>query len=135
MFFNGNQPSRPDWIAAYAVNSSGELHVPGRSLKGIAYTGTEIDPSTVIKDMDYLLTFPNPAADELHLRFILNTSRDLSYRFYNSAGQLVSESFPGLTMPGEHDITINTSHWDAGLYLMEFCSEGSVTTRKIMISR
>ncbi|MBN2762364.1 MAG: DUF3160 domain-containing protein, partial [Bacteroidales bacterium] len=114
-FIDGiNIPKRPDWIATYIAGPEGEELPAGRELKGTAYTGTGFDPSQVIPDIDYLLTFPNPAKDKIHLRFILNQTNCISVELYNANGSLICQPFSSIMTPAEHDIPIDLTGLQKG---------------------
>ncbi len=127
-------PARPDWINSYVAGPDGEARVEGRKLKGDVYTGTGINPSGLMKDMDYLLAFPNPASDELHLRFVLNTSQLVNVEIYDAKGQLISQSNHGVMVPAEHDIQINLSQWERGLYFLKFRAGSQQISKKIIVN-
>jgi len=87
-----------------------------------------------MKDMDYLLAFPNPASDELHLRFVLNTSQLVNVEIYDAKGQLISQSNHGIMVPAEHDIQINLSQWERGLYFLKFRAGSQQISKKIIVN-
>ncbi len=127
-------PARPDWINSYLAGPDGEALSDGRKLKGDVYTGTSINPPGVMKDLDYLLAFPNPASDELHLRFVLNTRQLVNVEIYDAKGRLISQSNHGLMVPAEHDIPIDLSQWERGLYLLKFRAGSHQISKKIIVN-
>ena len=86
-----------------------------------------------MNDLDYLLAFPNPAKDELHLRFVLNASQEVSISIFDAKGSLVSHSYHGILVPSEHDIPIDLSGWERGLYFLRFTAGSHQLSRKIII--
>jgi len=127
-------PSRPDWINSYLAGPDGEARLDGRKLKGDVYTGTGEDPAEAMKDLDYLLAFPNPASDELHLRFVLNTSQLVNIEIYDAKGRLISQSDHGVMVPAEHDIPIDLSQWERGLYFLKFRAGSHQISKKIIVN-
>ena len=126
-------PPRPDWIRSYIAGPDGEAPTEGRKLKGEVYTGTGIDPSGPMKDLDYLLAFPNPASDRVHLRFVLNTPQTVNFKIYDAKGRLVKHSDQGTLVPAEHDIPIDLSQWEKGLYFLKFRAGSQQVSRKIIL--
>ncbi|KPL12712.1 MAG: hypothetical protein AMS26_16525 [Bacteroides sp. SM23_62] len=127
-------PERPDWINPYLAGPAGEMLAEGRKLKGEVYTGTGVNPTGVMKDLDYLLAFPNPASDELHLRFVLNTRQEVNIEIFNAKGQLVSQRYHGIMVPAEHDIPIDLSAWERGLYFLKFRAGSQLISKKIIVN-
>ena len=127
-------PARPDWIRSYIAGPDGETRSDGRKLKGDVYTGTGLDPAGEMKDMDYLLAFPNPTSDELHLRFVLNTVQLVNVEIYDAKGRLISQSNHGLMIPAEHDIPIDLSGWERGLYFLKFRAGSQQISKKIIVN-
>jgi len=128
----GVPPARPDWISEYMAGAKGEALPEGRKLKGSLYTETNTDPSE-IQDMDYLLVFPNPARDQVHLRFILNQKALISAEIYDVSGRLISRPFNDLMLPAEHDISIDISGWEKGMYLVRFSAGSKIVTKEIIV--
>jgi hypothetical protein len=127
-------PERPDWVWNYLTGPGGEIRTGGRVLKGDVYTGTGTNPAGAMNDLDYLLAFPNPASDELHLRFVLNTSQEVIVDIYDTNGRLILRSYQGLMVPAEHDIPIELSQWERGLYFLKFKAGNQMITKKIIVN-
>jgi hypothetical protein len=132
-FSQTNLPERPDWIALYMASNSGDTLPSGRELKGTVYNYTSITPPAIINDIDYLLAFPNPATNIVHLRFLLNTKNYINIEIYNANGSLVNTAFSSTLMPAEHDITIDLTDWEKGLYIVKLRTDKIILSRKIMV--
>jgi len=132
-FSQTNLPERPDWIALYMASNSGDTLPSGRELKGTVYNYTSITPPAIINDIDYLLAFPNPATNMVHLRFLLNTKNYINIEVYNANGSLVNTPFSSTLMPAEHDITIDLTDWEKGLYIVKLRTDKIILSRKIMV--
>jgi hypothetical protein len=130
---SGIPPSRPDWISEYIASETGEALPEGRKLKGSLYTETNTDPAEIIRDLDYLLIFPNPAKDVVHLRFIMNQKALVNAEIYDVSGRLISQPFYDLMMPAEHDISIDISGWEKGMYLVRFSAGSKIVTKEIIV--
>jgi len=131
--WEGELPKRPDWIAEYMADVNGTALPEGRKLKGFLYTGTDTDPADAVQDLDYLLAFPNPAHGEIHLRFILNQKVPVNIEVFDVSGRLISQPFNDWMMPAEHDVSINLSGLEKGLYLVRFRAGNTVLTREIVV--
>ncbi len=132
-FLSGNLPPRPDWIESYMAGVTGDALPEGRKLKGEVFTGTYTDPAELMNPLDYLLAFPNPAHGELHLRFVLNQRRYIRADAYDASGRLVKNLYSGTLMPAEHDLTVDVSTWNKGLYIIKFRAGESTVFRKILV--
>lgn len=132
-FLHGTLPERPDWIALYMADPDGGALPDARKLKGELYTGTSLDPSQVMNPLDYLLAFPNPAREELHLRFVLNQRNRVEVDAYDASGRLVKTLYHGELMPAEHDLPLNVSEWERGLYIIRFRAGENTFHKKVMI--
>jgi hypothetical protein len=126
-------PPRPDWIAAYISGRAGEELPAGRELKGTVCNATGLNPPAVINEFDYLLAYPNPAKENVHLRFVLNRSGLVTVELYNSEGSLVSRPFNGLLAEAEHDIPVSLAGLPKGLYMVKMQVGEKVIYRKVVV--
>jgi hypothetical protein len=129
-----NLPARPDWVRGYLAGPDGNQLSAGRALKGEVYTGTGTEPGNAMNDLDYLLAFPNPASDEMHLRFVLNTSQEVNVEIFDTRGRLVSRQSHGIAVPGEHDLRIDLYGWEKGFYLLNFRAGSRLILKKIIVN-
>jgi len=125
-------PPRPDWVSVYLADDSGGKLPEGRKLKGEVYTGTHADPHASMNEIDYLLAFPNPADELVHLRFILNRSQPVNIEMYDVTGKMVMQQFHGILQPAEHDIDIDLSRQEKGMYLIRFRSGNRIISKEII---
>ena len=130
---NTDVPERPDWVAAYLTGPDGEKLPAGRELKGTVYTISDLPSPANVNEIDYLLAFPNPATDNIHLRFILNKESHVCIGLYHTNGSLISQSFNSRMMPAEHDIQIDLSDLYNGLYILKFDAGDKIIHKKIMV--
>ena len=134
-FSNTDVPKRPDWVAAYLTGFDGEKLLPGRELKGTVYTISDLPSPSSVNDIDYLLVFPNPATENIHLRFILNKESHVSIGLYQTNGSLISQPYNSWMMPAEHDIQIDLDELHNGFYILKFNAGDKIIHKKIMVQK
>lgn len=126
-------PERPDWVASYLADRDGNRYPEGRALKGSIYTGTGTDPGSDPKQLDYLIVFPNPAADQAGVRFVLNETGDFTLEVYDATGRLIHTMFqPGLA-PAEHHVPLPVAQWQKGLYLVRVGIGNQVLVKELLV--
>ncbi len=85
-----------------------------------------------VKDDNALTLFPNPAKDELNLRFRQALSGPVSVRMLSLQGQRVRESrFP----EGGTQLQLNTAGLPSGIYFVHVQTEAGTFTEKVVIQR
>ena len=83
-------------------------------------------------DIQDVVTSPNPASDQVNIRYNFTKNEQLSLSAYSSIGQLIfTRDLPG----GTQDVRINTQDWPAGNYMLNFNSESGVKTEQLIISK
>lgn len=132
MFLAGNAPPRPEWVRHYLADGKGANIQPENVLKGMVYGGTQ-DIRPAEPGMDYLLLYPNPAGESLHLRFITRRNTDVRIAVLDLSGRQIEEVSAGTLSPAEHDITVNTSAYPPGMYILKVNTGGTVTSRKFLV--
>jgi len=125
-------PPRPDWVSVYLAGESGGILPEGRKLKGEVYTGTQTDPFEAMNDLDYLIAFPNPVHGIVHLRFILNQAQDVNVEIYDVTGKMILQQYRGIMQPAEHDIAVDLSGKQKGMYLIRFQAGEHSISREII---
>jgi hypothetical protein len=114
MFLEGKVPERPAWVYHYLADGNGKKKTTENVLKGFHYTGTNIEEE--VRDISYLIAFPNPAAGEIHFRFVLNANADVTGEIYDLSGRQIDRIQPGKLVQGEHDVTYSLDKMNSGLY-------------------
>jgi hypothetical protein len=111
--WNTNQANNlQGWEAFYEVDNVG---IP----EGSSVQGIEI--------------FPNPATEEIHLKFLVEEKSDLKIKLLNLTGQIVySEEHPGFD--GIYQQVISVSSLPSGLYFLEVCTLAGTTCKKILVN-
>jgi hypothetical protein len=128
----GGYPARPDWVASYLVDGGGKMYPEGRALKGTIYTGVSEqheEPQLV----DYLLLFPNPASDEIHVRFVLNRPADYSMEVFDLTGRKFYRECEQLLFPAEHDFTVPVTSLSSGMYVVKINIGNRSITKPLVI--
>lgn len=87
--------------------------------------------STKAPDLDQTLTvFPNPATDQLTVRFGQRFQETTDLRLLNLQGQQVqAQRVPRL----ESEVNLNVSQLPKGVYLLSVVTENSIVSRKVVV--
>lgn len=98
-----------------------------------------VDPQDIAGTGIDVTLFPNPSQDRTNLRFDLPASAKVSLEVFDIQGRKV-ETLAGVNFgAGMHDIRLNTSRLESGVYLVKSLietSNGSYTkTHKLIVSR
>ncbi|HKK62830.1 MAG TPA: DUF3160 domain-containing protein, partial [Bacteroidales bacterium] len=131
MFRDGKVPKRPNWVYHYLADINGEKRTTENVLKGIQFTGNDIEEE--VKDLSYLLSFPNPATDEIHFRFVLNTNANVSGEIYDIAGRQIDRIQMGKLQQGEHDIAYDLNEVHTGLYYLKININNEIRVGGFMV--
>ena len=52
---------------------------------------------------------------------------------YDASGRLVKNLYKGTLMPAEHDLSVNVSAWNKGLYIIKFRAGENFMFRKVLV--
>jgi hypothetical protein len=101
----------------------------------VAYTVTVTVPlgTLSLKEQTRLTTFPNPAKDQVQIN--LESSNELgatTVTVYSPIGSIIYSSKTNIHA-GMNTISLNTTAYNAGLYLVEFSNASGKTTQTISI--
>lgn len=100
-------------------------------LSPISYLGTnEIDA-----DPFGLNVYPNPANDQANVTFSLVNDAAVVVTVTDLAGKVVYTSNEGNNAAGTHSLTINTSSFSNGVYMVNFSANNEVSTQKLVIRK
>lgn len=86
------------------------------------------------KTLDWTL-FPNPARGHVNLQFTLKKPRNVTVRIRDVMGRLVQERSKERLETGTHEILINTTGLDNGIYYTSLKTGQEVTTRALVVRR
>lgn len=76
--------------------------------------------------------YPNPFSDQLTFDLKMTEQNAPSIRIYNTAGQLMLESSPGILGKGLHYHTINATDLPAGIYFSHLVINGQTLIQKVI---
>ena len=75
---------------------------------------------------------PNPASEEINLKFFVNHSTDVEIVIISETGSLISNVFKGYLTKGNSSYIIKTSTLPAGLYFLEIKTSQGRIVKKIL---
>jgi photosystem II stability/assembly factor-like uncharacterized protein len=110
--------------AGFAVGSSGTI------LKGVLSTASAPEPEAGLLALDVA---PNPAADDVSIRFSLPNAGDVSLKVYDALGRRVAVLLEGTHASGVHERSADVSGLRPGLYLVVLEAGSSRTTRTVTV--
>lgn len=97
--------------------------------------GFDLEGTVAVQELSNLslfMVYPNPASEQVMLRFKTEQSVDLMINLYNALGQRVyNQSTPAVS--GDHSITISTSRLNAGIYTLELTDGQASKTLRLLI--
>ena len=82
-----------------------------------------------------LTVSPNPFNESTVIKYTLDNSSTISYRLYDINGRLVNEEKIGNQNAGNHQIEINGSSLDAGVYYFTLRVGNSAVTEKLIVTK
>ncbi|QMU31046.1 T9SS type A sorting domain-containing protein [Adhaeribacter radiodurans] len=115
------------WLVKVAPEDSPIVAEREATLVAEPIVKTELSPLTV---------YPNPAKDQVTIRFTLLLTQDVSLKVYNNQGQEVSTIFQG-EVPANQTYTCkwNAGTHSAGIYILRLQTKEQDSHRKIMLVR
>ena len=93
--------------------------------------------TTGLPDNGFVLqqNYPNPAADQSRIEFVIDKAGLVSLSLYNSAGQPVKDLFDGSLDKGSYSINVELASLNPGIYFYKMLFEGKEKTLKMIISK
>jgi hypothetical protein len=79
--------------------------------------------------------YPNPAANQSRIEFVIAKAGLVSLFLYNSVGQPVKELFNGSLDKGSYSFNFELADIDSGIYFYKMTFEGKEKTLKMIISK
>jgi hypothetical protein len=80
-----------------------------------------------------LLTWPNPTAGAMNIRYSIPQSSETELALYDLTGRKVLSLLQGFQAAGEHEMEINTGGLPAGNYLLRVRTEEGVKSRPVVL--
>ena len=85
-------------------------------------------------DDENLLVYPNPTSGNASVAFIPSTDTHASVDVYNVKGQHLTTLFSSdVTAGSAYETEVNSSEWQAGVYVIRFTADGKTTYRKLIV--
>ena len=100
-----------------------DVLVTGTDFTGIAEHTNEIQVSA----------YPNPAHDQLNLRYTLDNVTAVTINVYDMNGRLVSSENKGAQTAGAQQATVNVSAIPAGMYRVELVTETGRSNSRVVV--
>ena len=76
--------------------------------------------------------FPNPATDNVSVRYIMGVSSEVTIKVTDITGKVVAEFEEGTQAEGTHELNMNTSSFAEGVYYVTIASGNSILTKKVV---
>jgi len=85
------------------------------------------------KDQTSLWVFPNPMIDKTNIAVLLENSSSVNIKVFAVTGQLMVDSDEGLLAAGLHNIKLDGTSWNQGLYLYQVIAGDKIFTGKLTV--
>jgi len=116
-------------VAFIQDESTGEVYQAAIRQAAVSSATTEIPAGLLNK----FVVFPNPASDQVFVRFEKPVTRDVRIDIYNNLGSLI---YSGKVPPGEIETQISTGFCPDGIYIIRAITNDQILgTRKLTITR
>lgn len=79
------------------------------------------------------IAFPNPAHEQLNIRYRLSQEQATELKLINALGQIVWQQHNGRQQAGQYNLTIPIQALNSGIYCIEFANKNKASTHKIII--
>jgi len=78
--------------------------------------------------------YPNPATDLTNIEFNVTSASDVTVQVINTLGQVVYTNYMG-EVNGTQKVTVNTTDFEAGMYLINITVNGNVMTKRVSVAK
>ena len=85
--------------------------------------------------LEELITFPNPTADEVMVKFAVKLDSEVNLSVNDLLGRKVLEILNTNVPAGEYGYLVNLNQLADGMYLMTLVTDYSVTTNKVIVNK
>lgn len=79
--------------------------------------------------------FPNPARDQMTLRYALPTATTVEIYVYNVLGQRVATLLDRPHAVGRAELTVDAGQWPTGTYFVRLAAGGQIVSRRLIVMR
>jgi len=112
------------------VEINGTIYTECDSIFAFRLVGVEEMTSLIISGL-----YPNPASTYINISYALNKSAQVSVSLFDLAGRKVKMISDGRKNSGLHIEVVDLQDISMGSYLLQLSTDGSVTTRRIIVNR
>ena len=99
----------------------------------------DFDPTVSIQDEEFnesnLVLYPNPASENANLEFELSNKSEVRIDVVDITGKQVYSENMNTLNSGNQKVQINTSNFNEGVYFVTLSSEGTKTTKKLVVKK
>jgi hypothetical protein len=117
-------------IVVFIRNASNEEIISGNGAPVGSQSPVEISNTSTATD-NYSV-FPNPMTDNSMLSISVSTSSEFSYTVYDVSGKVIETKNLGILNAGIHQIDLNTSMLDKGMYFVKINNGTNTQTIKVI---
>lgn len=93
---------------------------------------TKVNESRVIKDLAELAVYPNPADDDITVRFFSGSNSKATVSLVSTTGQVL-ETIELNAIPDYNKVHFNATKYSSGVYFVDLEVEGRTSHTKLMI--
>ncbi|MBK9422385.1 MAG: T9SS type A sorting domain-containing protein [Flavobacteriales bacterium] len=94
------------------------LYVPSYSIALVEWTSDQLYAIDELPSVAPMLITPNPAQDEVLLRYSSLRAGQVSVDVVDATGQFVASPMTGMISSGEHELVIHCEGWAPGVYMI-----------------
>ena len=99
----------------------------------------DFNPSVSVQDEEFnesnLVLYPNPASQNANLEFELMNESEVRINVVDVTGKQVYSENMNTLNSGNHKIKVNTSNFKEGIYFVTLNTEGTKTTKKLVVKK
>ena len=85
------------------------------------------------KDQTSVVVFPNPLKDKANIAISLENQASVNIKVFAVTGQLMVDSDEGTLDAGQHNIKLDGTSWNQGLYLYQVIAGDKIFTGKLTV--
>lgn len=85
--------------------------------------------------VSFLSVYPNPAKDNVTINFELRNEATVNVQVSDLSGKVIYAQNVGNQQTGKNSVSINTTTFSKGIYLVNFITDNGVVTEKLVINK
>lgn len=131
--FGMAQPTYEGTVQGFTANGEGfQLTSPNAIMIRVSDQPLAIDEEGAEFGVS---VFPNPAADAANVSFELPNTADVAVTVTDLSGKVVYSNVMANTAAGKHTVNINTAAMAGGVYTVNFTTNNTVVTKKLVVKK